>query len=410
MKKSRAVNKKHKTGKEIGRLKSIAVFVFLCSTLSVLSCSLMTNSGTDATLRNTLFAAGFGLVLGYLWFSAVITKRVDYDNALHPYRFFSVFLICLVFSLFLPRMSALAWPAVVLYVWPTFVSDRVTGFFAGTGFLFIACLLSPENTQALFIAYTATGACAVISFSEIDRDFSKLRAVGITVLVQCFASCACVFLFRYQPLTFEQFVLPIVSIALSSFLLVILTYWFSSVYLKWDRDRYMDINDPEFSLMTAIRSKSKEEYFRAVHCAYLTEKAAGALALKKQAAKTLAYYKRIGCLDDEGDSVWEETEHYFSDFEFPEDAVLLLKEYMIPDSGQSKEGTVVLLCDELVVSLTDIFKKNKDAHVNYDDIIDKLFTTALEKGKLKNSDLSIRELEDFRALLKQEKLYYDFLR
>ena len=70
----------------------------------------------------------------------------------------------------------------------------------------------------------------------------------------------------------------------------------------------------------------------------------------------------------------------------------------------------MLMCDTVVASLVYIFKKDQDAKVDYDDMIDRLFAHKTQEGVFSGCRATMRALQDMKALLKKEKLYYDFLR
>ena len=57
-----------------------------------------------------------------------------------------------------------------------------------------------------------------------------------------------------------------------------------------------------------------------------------------------------------------------------------------------------------------MIKKNKNATINYDDLIEGIFKKKMDAGELKDYDITFREYDTIRRILKREKLYYDFLR
>ena len=57
-----------------------------------------------------------------------------------------------------------------------------------------------------------------------------------------------------------------------------------------------------------------------------------------------------------------------------------------------------------------LLAKNKDMKIDYDQLIDKIFDKKEDEGELKNCDVTFREYDQMRKILKKEKLYYDFLR
>ena len=57
-----------------------------------------------------------------------------------------------------------------------------------------------------------------------------------------------------------------------------------------------------------------------------------------------------------------------------------------------------------------MFQKNPKAELDYDRIIESVFTEKFESGVLYNSDISIAQVREMKKIFNEEKLYYDFLR
>ena len=57
-----------------------------------------------------------------------------------------------------------------------------------------------------------------------------------------------------------------------------------------------------------------------------------------------------------------------------------------------------------------LLKKDKDAKIDYDNLIDSIIDKKVSDGELKDYDVTFRELEVMKKIMKKEKLYYDFLR
>ena len=70
----------------------------------------------------------------------------------------------------------------------------------------------------------------------------------------------------------------------------------------------------------------------------------------------------------------------------------------------------VQLSDTLIASIMYLIKKDKNAKIDYDKLIDTLFDKKEKEGNLKEYNVTYREFDEMRKILKKEKLYYDFLR
>lgn len=367
-------------------------------------------AGRNEIIRNTVAAASGGVLLAYLSGSALLRREYLAENDSHPGRFLFLYLCALVSSAFLRGVPYTGWPFMPVFLVLYLVSNEVVGLFAGTLLLVLASFFAAADASAVFL-YLMLGSFVIILHRGAGEK-ARVRSVALpAVCLQAMLMLAFVLLFARTEDDTSDYLMPVLNLAVSFVLTVIALYADRALTGEKERDRYADINDPMFSLMAAIKTKSEEEYNRAIHTAYLAERVAKALKLNTRAVKTCAYYNRIGCLDD-AESVWEEVEHYFLEFEFPKEARTLLQEYItMGDAGPSSaEATCVYICDTLVMSLQYVFHKNKDALVSYDEMIDNVFLHKAEGNEMTLSRMSMRDYHKMRDLLKQEKLYYDFLR
>ena len=171
----------------------------------------------------------------------------------------------------------------------------------------------------------------------------------------------------------------------------------------------MDINDPEFPLLVQLKDMSKEEYYHAIHTAYLSDRIARRLGLDDAAAKACAYYQRIGKL--RGENTWENVSAICNEYHFPPNTKKILKEY-VDESEKivSKETVVVLFADCIVSSILYLFEKDPTAQLDYAQIIDTVFQKKLETDELWGREISLGQIRSMQKIFVEEKLYYDFLR
>ena len=396
---------------QVRRIAPVAVILVILTGAVVGLFSYYAGMGIAATVRNTVYMTVCAVTLAFLFAAAFVRRTLAFDNERHPDRFLFAYAASLAFACAMYFVPFAAWPYAAVFVLLDLFSNEIIGIYASTVLLAFSVLLSGNTSRTALILYLTVGVCAVGLFYGMDRDIS-LRTVLLPVAgIQAVCTASGYLLFVNSEISAKMIVIPLTNLCVTTFLLFLEARVFVSNVLKKHADRYLDINDPEFSLLQAIRAKNKDEYFRAIHTAYLTERVASASGWNAQAAKTCALYHRIGCLDGT-DTVWEEAEPYFKEFEFPPEAVSLLHEFIVkgeraPESG---EAACVLMCDTVVASLVYIFKKDQDAKVDYDDMIDRLFAHKTQEGVFSGCRATMRALQDMKALLKKEKLYYDFLR
>jgi membrane-associated HD superfamily phosphohydrolase len=158
-----------------------------------------------------------------------------------------------------------------------------------------------------------------------------------------------------------------------------------------------------------LKKHSRNDYYQAIHTAYLSDKIAKKLGLDDMAAKTCGYYHKIGIL--KGENSWEAIYEICRAYRFPAPAIRLLKEYTDHDTDiVSKEAVVVLFADTLVASLLYLFSKDPTVKPDYPQIIDAIYEKKFESGIIDKSQISMGEIKEIRRMLKEEHLDYDFLR
>lgn len=405
-------NRIHSHKKEqMKRVTPVAVSLVLITGFVTAVFTYYAGMGIEAAVRSTVYMTVCAVVLAFLYTASYMRRALPNDNDRHAGRFLFAYTACLLFACAMRFVPFAAWPYTVVFVLLYLFSNEVTGVYAGTMLLSFSVMVAGNASRTALMLYLSVGLCAVALFYGLDRN-TLLRTVLLPVIaIQAVFTVSGHLLLIHTEISAKTIVIPIINLFVTFFLLSLLAAVYMSNVLKKHADRYLDINDPEFSLLQAIRAKNRDEYFRAVHTAYLSERVASAAGWNAQAAKTCALYHRIGCLDDK-DTLWEEVDHYFTEFDFPPEAVSLLREYIergntAPESG---EAACVLMCDTLVASLTYVFKKDKDATVDYDEMIDRLFAHKTQEGAFSACRATMRQLQDMKVTLKKEKLYYDFLR
>ena len=164
--------------------------------------------------------------------------------------------------------------------------------------------------------------------------------------------------------------LPMLNLMLNLILLLLFLNIFGVYVLRRSNDMYMEINDPEFPLLVSLKEKNKDEYYRAIHTAYLAERIALGLGLNSRAAKTCSYYHRIGA--PEGKTKWDDIKHYYDENNVPLEAKELLHEYTDSKKGsiRSKESLAVMLSETVIASIMYLLKKDKEVKIDYDKLID----------------------------------------
>lgn len=370
--------------------------------------SILYRSEPDHMIRNVVMVlAGTGIVI-FSFTLSEISGFFVYRNEGRYGRFALTYLLCLTAAVFLPFLPVTGWPFLVFFVMLGVFSNSMTGLAAGS-----LCLLLAVNfagcDYAVFWLYFISGMAGILVFSTLDEDFKVGIPAIISMLVLALCLTANVILFAEEELSAAQFLIPGANLMICFILLLVCLKIVSSTVVHRYRDKYMEINDPECPLLVQLKELSKEEYYHAIHTAYLGDKVARNLGIDDAAVKACGYYHRIGKL--KGENTWENVSAICDKYHFPPKARQILKEYVDPDAKiVSKETIVILFADCIVSSILYLFEKDPKAELDYEKLIDTVFKKKFETEELWGNELSLAQLYKMKKIFVQEKLYYDFLR
>lgn len=370
--------------------------------------SLLYGKNTEILIRNiVMILAGTGIVI-FSYTLEEINHRFIYRNEGKYMRFAAMYLFSLAASVLLPYLPVTGWPFLVLFVLLGVFSDDVTGLAAGSVCLLLSVNLA-GSSFSVFWLYFISGAAGILVFSTLNEEFKVGLPMFISLAILMLCLTANVILLSQEPLSAAQFTIPGINLIVCCILLLVSLKIFSTAVIHRNREKYMEINDPEFPLLVQLKDMSKEEYYHAVHTAYLSDRIARRLGLDDAAAKACAYYHRIGIL--KGENTWANVSAICSEYHFPANTRKILKEYV--DGSEkivSKETIVVLFADTIVSSILYLLEKDPKAELDYEQIIDTVFRSKLETDELWENEISLAQIRAMQKIFVEEKLYYDFLR
>lgn len=404
------MEKNYNSQKNTNFIRRIIVFMlmFPAAGLIVWLGSMLYRSQTEMMIRNIVMVlAGTGIVIFSFSFSENNGFFI-YRNEGRYGRFALTYLVSLVASVFLPYLPVTGWPFLVFFVMLGVFSNGMTGLAAGS-----LCLLLSVNfagcDYAIFWLYFISGMTGILVFSTLDEEFRVGIPIVISLMILTLCLTANVILFSRDRLSVGQFMIPAINLMVCCILLLVCLKLVSSTVIHRYRDRYMEINDPECPLLVQLKELSKEEYYHAIHTAYLGDKIARNLGIDDTAVKACGYYHRIGKLM--GENTWENVSSICDKYHFPPKAKQILREYVDPDARMvSKETVVVLFADCIVSSILYLFAKDPKAELDYAQLIDTVFKKKFETDELWSNEISLAQIHEMKKIFIQEKLYYDFLR
>ncbi len=386
--------------------------LFIFTGLLVFGFSFLCGKSYEIILRNTIVSLIITGTVVFMLKDACTrgNEGFSYDNCDHKMRFVLFYAGMTILSCAFSLVPNQFWPYMSLFVILSLLSNTEIGIVSGIGFAMISVMLETSGGYGELFMYTIAGVLAIVLFKDLKENTAIGYKVAISLMMQAVLLLAFDVLFQNRTLSIKLLIIPIINLMLNLIILMAFLNMFGLYVIRKSNDNYMEINDTEFPLLAGLREENKDEYFRAIHTGYLAERIALGLGFNDRAVKNCSYYHRIGSL--EGKSNWTDVEQIYLDNNFPKEAVALLKEYIDNPKGavRSRECLAVVISETVVASIMYMVKKDKDAKIDYDQMIDKIFDKKEADGELKSYNITYREYDQMRKILKKEKLYYDFLR
>ncbi len=336
---------------------------------------------------------GFGIRRG------ILLGDLDYDNCEHPGRFWLCFLIGLVVSFACVFLPAAAWPFLPVYIVLSLFGNFPLGVLGATVLLVIPVCMTQSGIE-IFLLYLISGFFGVTLFKKLENGFR----MGIPFVLALGGLLVCeaagtVLVVNAKPGP-EYFVIPAINMIVSGIMILGILKFFSSKVVYKYRESYLDLNDPENSILGALKQTDRKSYMKSIHTAYFCERIAGKLGLDTDALKCAGYYHSMG----------EALTDIYEMHPFPPKAWEILEEYRAKGKPILHKETAVLIASENIVSaILMLFEKADGSRVDYDKVIDSIFKRYQDAGSFRQCDISMKEFYMMQKIFKEEKLYYDFL-
>lgn len=325
-----------------------------------------------------------------------------------PARFVLLYVIALVISLFCPKIPTAVWPYTVVFLFFALFSNGLTGILAASNCLFLSVLLCANGDIFLFFMYFLSGVGAVVFFRNLDKEFR----IGYPIFLTELFLFLCIILFSGYTVNFDTSIILFASVNLViSFVLILFVLkYYSSAVVHRERDKYMELGDTDSRIMNELKEKNQQEYIKSIHTAYFCERICSEFHMDSTVTKVAAYHHNVA-LSKFHTANWVSTESLCKEYDFPEKVCQVLKEFWDEQTPIKSVETVILYVSSLVVSsILYMFEIKPGKQINYEEVIDSIFSKLLSSGKLAKSDISLAQMEIMKSLFIKEKLYYDFLR
>lgn len=385
-----------------------SILIFFVSIGGSLGAAFLYGLGKAEIIRNTVFAMVSVVAILFVFNYGRYSDTLDYDNGEHPYRFTIVYLGSFVISLLFPLMDKGGWAFLCIGIALQLFSNALTGITAVTFMILNCTLLTGGKNPEILLVYLIPVIFGVVLFRDIDENFNVALYIVVCMIALLVCETAGFIVPANEKLNVEQFIMPIVNIAINTVAIFGVLKFFNRRIANRYRDKFFELNDQEYAALLKLKEKSKTEYFRSIHTAYLVERMAIACNCNVDIAKNCAYYHRYK-------KAFALSNTKFNDFlnenEFPPSAKeALLEYYDKKEKYFSKESCMVYLSDMLISTIQALFAKNPKAEINYSELIDTMMNKEYVKAAIGDSDLSFNDMNKILAIMKKENLYYDFLR
>ena len=386
----------------------VGIIIFLSTIILTVGAMFLYKKSYGDMLCIGVLCGFFSLFLTFSFYYELMHKVFDYDNAEHLYRFLIVYEISLVLSLLYPFSERSGWMFVALCVSLSLFSNSTVSVFASTGLIGLTTLLSGQPDVKTFIVHFLSAMIAITLFRSIDEYFKVSFSIFMSVVTLFVLETAGFIFLENKELSFEQFIMPIVNVAINTIVLFWILKYFNDTIANRYRNKYLELNDQEYHALAKLKEVSKEEYLRSIHTAYLAERISLACGCNVDMAKNLAYYHRIKkSFDFDHDAMV----NFVKENNFPPEAAETVVEFSDKTAPLiKKEACIVYLSDKLISSIMQIFATDNQKKVDYGELIDTLLDKHYIKNALGDSDMTQRDLRNVREIMKRETLYYDFLR
>lgn len=346
-------------------------------------------------VRNLVLCGMTALVTVFSFQAGRVSGEFHYDDGEHPNRFLVIYLCGILCALVFTLLPVTGWMFLFFYVALARVSDSVTGICGGTGLLVLTTVLCEQISLSTFLVYLLSGMIGIALFAHQKDEFYTAIPLGLALGSQLLLIFAGELLIQNKKLVPEETLIPLANTVMNGILICIfLQYYINKVAKKTD-NLYLMLNDQEYIVMRQVREQQKDDYYCAIHTAYLVERITSELGLDVRSAKCVAYYGHLPM-------------EKLREIPFPEPVLAMLTE--LKAGGKSlkkKEAVIVGICYRVIREIQRVNKQSAGKKVDYGKLIDEMFASQFTMEFLAETDMTLSNLRYVRKRLMEEQIYYE---
>lgn len=369
----------------------------------------LTEYSLTGLVRNVIVMLIMSGVLLIIMDSCIKNGMSAYDNAEHPMRFMVSYLAAVAAGGAAAILPQLVVPLAALCVIAALLSDCYTGMAVCMTVSAVPLLVAGGSFE-YYLFYFLTGVLVITLMMCGNREFRVREPLIIFTLIYTVAYTALIIMKR-KDITPAAVINPAVGLGLDLIIMAIAFRMISAYIVFRYRDRYAETVDPEYHLLLELKEKNRSEFKRAIHTSYLCERIAALTGTDSIDMKGAGFYHRIGVLSDGQADINAESLRIIKEEKLPPEIIRIIEGYCAAGHDvSSKEVSVLVIADSVIAAVLNEFEVKKVQNLDSDRIIDEIFSDLSYEGIINDSALSMHELNKIRKYLKEEKLYYDFLR
>lgn len=371
------------------------LLIFVSITFVAFAGSFIAGNDIYYIVRNVVLCGTAALVTVFSFQAGRVSGSFFYDDGDYPDRFLIIYLCGILCALVFTLLPVTGWIFLFFYVALARVSDSVTGICGGTGLLVLTTILCEQVSLSTFLVYLLSGMIGIALFAHQKDEFYTVIPLGLALGSQLLLIFAGELLIQNKKLVIEEVLIPAANTVMNGVLICIfLQYYINRVAKKTD-NLYLMLNDQEYVVMKQLKERKKDDYYCAIHTAYLVERIISELGLDVRSAKCLAYYGPLSP---------EELE----EIPFPKPVAELLAEFKGGrKSLKRKEAVIVRICYQVIREIQHVNRQNTEKKTDYGKLIDQMFAGQFTMETLAETDISLSNLRYVKKRLLEEKMYYE---
>lgn len=357
----------------------------------------------------SLFVLSAGLA--FVLYRAVRTKDLLYDNLVNMNRFLISYAACALISALAAILPEFVVPVAALGFICAVLSNAQTGIFCSLIFCAMPLFVNGKSFEYFLFSFAAC--LAVILLILIGRDIRERIVVSVLIFSLVYITLyTALIVLKRTDIVPSVIINPVIGL-ISDILIISLTvYGVRKNIILANEEKYDRIVDPEHPLLLELKEKNKKEYKRSIHTAYICDRLSDKLGFDRGLMKGAGYYHRIGVLSNNNMSIADATVHTVKRENFPWPMIKILEQYGNDRLEEIPPEASLLCIADTVINEVLVRMEKGEEDIDYEKLIDRVINSLIgaRNGRLQKSGLKIQHLYRIRKYLKEEKLYYDFLR